>query len=123
MLKKQMIVAVMSVLSVFFLSCSQEMSETEIMELAKGIHERAITLYTHVDIGRNYATPEVDPGIDNPKLRCDLVKMVKGGVIQIIAMKGYLKIQPREELNKLREKYGLPGRREMRRIPAARSIE
>lgn len=47
----------------------------------KAIHEAALALDTHVDIaGSHYATKELDPGIDNPKLRCDLVKMEKGGV-------------------------------------------
>lgn len=44
------------------------------------IHENAITLDTHVDIGGNYATEEMDPGIDNPRLRCDLTKMENGGM-------------------------------------------
>ena len=44
------------------------------------IHQNAITLDTHVDIGGNYATEDVDPGIDNPKLRCDLTKMENGGM-------------------------------------------
>ncbi|MCJ7582099.1 MAG: dipeptidase [Candidatus Aminicenantes bacterium] len=44
------------------------------------IHQNAITLDTHVDIGGNYATAEVDPGIDNPNLRCDLTKMENGGM-------------------------------------------
>jgi len=43
------------------------------------IHQNAITLDTHVDISGNYATEEVDPGIDNPRLRCDLTKMENGG--------------------------------------------
>ncbi len=44
------------------------------------IHQNAITLDTHVDISGNYATEEVDPGIDNPRLRCDLTKMENGGM-------------------------------------------
>jgi membrane dipeptidase len=44
------------------------------------IHDAAITLDTHVDIGTNYATEEMDPGIDNPRLRCDLTKMEQGGM-------------------------------------------
>ncbi len=61
--------------------CSQEMVvEQELIDRAKVIHERALTLDTHVDIRLTYATAELDPGIDNPKLKCDLVKMNKGGV-------------------------------------------
>jgi len=44
------------------------------------IHVAAYTIDTHVDIGINYATEEVDPGIDHPRLRCDLTKMEKGGM-------------------------------------------
>lgn len=45
------------------------------------IHKKALTLDTHVDIlNARYATKACDPGIDNPKLKCDLVKMNKGGV-------------------------------------------
>jgi membrane dipeptidase len=44
------------------------------------IHEAAITIDTHVDIGPDYATEEMDPGIDNPRLRCDLTKMERGGM-------------------------------------------
>ena len=47
---------------------------------AKAIHEKAITLDSHVDIGSNYATPAVDPGKDIPTLKCDLVKMERGGL-------------------------------------------
>ena len=61
--------------------CSQEMvAERELIDRAKVIHERALTLDTHVDIKVTYATAELDPGIDNPKLKCDLVKMNKGGM-------------------------------------------
>ncbi|MFA9454907.1 MAG: hypothetical protein ACERK6_13445, partial [Candidatus Aminicenantaceae bacterium] len=44
------------------------------------IHTAAYTIDTHVDIGTNYATEEVDPGIDHPRLKCDLTKMEKGGM-------------------------------------------
>jgi membrane dipeptidase len=44
------------------------------------VHLEAITIDTHVDIGRDYATAEVDPGIDHPELRCDLTKMQNGGM-------------------------------------------
>ena len=55
--------------------------DAQLLARAKAIHERAITLDSHVDIsGANYATPEVDPGIDNPRLKCDLTKMERGGM-------------------------------------------
>lgn len=47
---------------------------------ATDIHLDAITIDTHVDIGVDYATDEVDPGIDHPRLRCDLTKMERGGM-------------------------------------------
>ncbi len=56
-------------------------SEEELLPRARQIHERIVTLDTHVDIaGAGYATEKLDPGIDHPKLKCDLVKMVRGGV-------------------------------------------
>ncbi|MGD2295248.1 MAG: dipeptidase [Candidatus Aminicenantes bacterium] len=55
----------------FCLSCAQQPSD---------IHDAAITIDSHVDIGTNYATEEVDPGIDHPRLRCDLTKMERGGL-------------------------------------------
>jgi len=79
MLKKQILVGMISILLVSLFSCSKQMSEEEIGELAKGIHERAITLDTHVDISSNLATPENDPGVDSRK-QCNLPKMEKGGL-------------------------------------------
>jgi membrane dipeptidase len=56
-------------------------SEAELLARAAEIHERILTLDTHVDIeGAEYATEKLDPGIDHPKLKCDLVKMEKGHV-------------------------------------------
>ena len=56
-------------------------AENEILEKARRIHESALTIDSHVDIaGADYATERLDPGVDNPKLRCDLVKMAAGGV-------------------------------------------
>lgn len=51
------------------------------MTEARRIHDHATTLDSHVDIaGPQYATPQLDPGVDHPRLRCDLVKMAAGGV-------------------------------------------
>ena len=66
-----------AVLSVFFVylivfsACSRKPVD---------IHDEVITIDTHVDIGTNYATEQVDPGIDHPRLRCDLTKMERGGM-------------------------------------------
>lgn len=69
-------------LLIIFVGCSkQPITEQQIISRAKAIHKKALTLDTHVDIpGAQYATEALDPGIDNPKLKCDLVKMNKGGV-------------------------------------------
>jgi membrane dipeptidase len=56
-------------------------STDPVVAKALAIHERALTLDTHVDIlGPNYATPAVDPGAPTSPLKCDLTKMEKGGV-------------------------------------------
>ena len=79
---KRLIPLSLVVLSTIFAGCSQQqITEQQIISRAKAIHKKALTLDTHVDIpGAQYATEALDPGIDNPKLKCDLVKMNKGGV-------------------------------------------
>ena len=79
---KRLIPLSLVVLSTIFAGCSQQqITEQQIIRKAKVIHKKALTLDTHVDIpGAQYATEALDPGIDNPKLKCDLVKMNKGGV-------------------------------------------
>ena len=79
---KRLIPLSLVVLSTIFAGCSQQqITEQQIIRKAKVIHKKALTLDTHVDIpGAQYATESLDPGIDNPKLKCDLVKMNKGGV-------------------------------------------
>lgn len=62
---------------------SAEVSGTEntILAKARGIHQAVLTIDSHVDIeGAHYATKQLDPGVDHPKLRCDLVKMAAGDV-------------------------------------------
>jgi membrane dipeptidase len=59
----------------------QPADDERIVARAKAIHEAAITIDSHVDIADElYATADLDPGIDDPQLRCDLVKMAKGGI-------------------------------------------
>jgi membrane dipeptidase len=72
----------LTVLSIVLFGCSRELAAGQrIIERAKLIHEKALTLDSHVDIpGTRYATEAIDPGIDHPKLKCDLVKMNKGDV-------------------------------------------
>lgn len=71
MFRRAFFSAVLSLFLIFLYSCSQPEVD---------IHDEAITIDTHVDISPNYATEEVDPGIDNPRLRCDLTKMERGGM-------------------------------------------
>ncbi|NIP25227.1 MAG: membrane dipeptidase [Phycisphaerae bacterium] len=72
----------LTVLSVVLFSCLQGLAaEQRIVERAKLIHEKVLTLDSHVDVlNANYATEARDPGIDNPEFKCDLVKMKRGGV-------------------------------------------
>ncbi len=60
-------------------SAQQAPATDPIVAKAMAIHERIITLDTHVDIaGANYATPSLDPGAPDSPLKCDLTKMEKG---------------------------------------------
>ena len=69
-------------LPMIFFGCTGKLVAGQgIIERAKLIHEKALTLDSHVDIpDTQYPTGEYDPGVDNPRLKCDLVKMDKGGV-------------------------------------------
>ena len=82
MLFRRLITLLLVALSIVFAGCLQQsMTEEQIISAAKAIHKKALVLDTHVDIlDVKYATKERDPGMDNPKLKCDLVKMNKGDV-------------------------------------------
>lgn len=74
-------------LSIFFcvlsFNCAymqREFSEEDIRIRAKEIHDNIITIDTHVDIGFDFATPEVNPGMRLEKRKVDLVKMKEGGI-------------------------------------------
>ncbi|MDH4238718.1 MAG: dipeptidase [Phycisphaerae bacterium] len=79
---KQFGAILLTVLSIAFFGCSRALAAgQEIIERAELIHEKVLTLDSHVDIpDTKYPTGGFDPGIDNPKLKCDLVKMDKGSV-------------------------------------------
>lgn len=63
------------------LACRGRAGEEELAEQARAIHQRVLALDSHVDIaGGQYATERLDPGVDHPELRCDLVKMDRGDV-------------------------------------------
>jgi membrane dipeptidase len=62
------------------LSARQEGPDSALLARAKAIHEKAITLDTHVDIGgADYATEKLDPGGPTNR-KCDLPKMKAGGL-------------------------------------------
>ncbi|MHC4641476.1 MAG: dipeptidase [Planctomycetota bacterium] len=79
---KQFRALLLTMLPIVLLGCTgQLVAGQEIIERAKLIHEKVLTLDSHVDIpDTKYPTGSFDPGVDNPKLKCDLVKMDKGGV-------------------------------------------
>lgn len=56
-----------------------QMSETELVDYARGIHDHVMTLDLHIDIPFTYATEEVDPGVRGDA-QVDLPKMEEGGL-------------------------------------------
>jgi microsomal dipeptidase-like Zn-dependent dipeptidase len=68
-------------------------TEEDILARAQEIHEAVITMDTHVDIGGNYATPEVDPcaGTDS---KVDIPKMEAGGM-DLVFLAAYVGQGPR----------------------------
>ena len=56
-----------------------EPTEAQIVEQARAIHERILTIDTHDDIPLNFATAEVDPGVRGDR-KVDLPKMREGGL-------------------------------------------
>ena len=69
-----------SALNAMTKTLGQQFNDGQILARAQAIHEAALTLDSHVDISRDYATAELDPGVDHPQLKCDLVKMAIGGM-------------------------------------------
>ncbi len=62
------------------LSARQAPADAALRAKAKAIHEKAITIDTHVDIGgADYATEKLDPGLPTNR-KCDLPKMKAGGL-------------------------------------------
>ena len=56
-----------------------ERSEAALVSRARALHDRVLTLDTHIDIPLNYATREVDPGVDGG-FQVDLPQMREGGL-------------------------------------------
>src|SRR5690606_18325198 len=57
-------------------ACAQT-PDADLEARARAIHERVLTIDTHIDIPFNFATPEVDPGVRGES-QVDLVKMEEG---------------------------------------------
>ncbi len=55
-------------------------SEEDLVDRAMAIHDRTLTLDTHIDIPFTYATEEVDPGNLNPDYQVDYPRMIEGGL-------------------------------------------
>jgi microsomal dipeptidase-like Zn-dependent dipeptidase len=68
-------------------------TEEDILARAQAIHEAVITMDTHVDIGGNYATPEVDPCAGTSS-RVDIPKMEAGGM-DLVFLAAYVGQGPR----------------------------
>jgi len=81
----QLRVCVPSILCLAAVACAAEeaaqvtVSEADVDEVARGIHERVLTLDTHDDIPFDFATPGVDPGVRGDR-QIDLPKMREGGL-------------------------------------------
>ncbi len=58
----------------------ESMTEGELIEYARGIHERTLTVDTHDDIPFNFASDEVDPGDPENSRQVTLPKMEEGGL-------------------------------------------
>ena len=65
---------------IFYFACSRQMTEEKILAKANEIHEKIVTLDTHVDIPLNFATEELNPGTRLEQRKVDLVKMKEGGL-------------------------------------------
>jgi membrane dipeptidase len=61
------------------LALAQQVPADPVVAKAMAIHDRVLTLDSHVDIGgAEYATPALDPGAASTPLKCDLTKMEQG---------------------------------------------
>ncbi len=60
-------------------ACNGDRDEAALVEQARAIHERVLTIDTHDDIPFDFATPAVDPGVRGDR-QVDLPKMREGGL-------------------------------------------
>ena len=75
---KTHVLASFSAVALIFSACAMQMSEEQLVEKARGIHERVLTIDTHDDIPFNFASEEVDP-LDADR-QVNLQKMEAGGL-------------------------------------------
>jgi len=61
-------------------SGNENPADGQLIEQAKHIHDRIVTLDTHVDFEETLATPEHNPGMRLENHKVDLVKMREGGL-------------------------------------------
>ncbi|RPJ78473.1 MAG: membrane dipeptidase [Acidobacteria bacterium] len=81
MLKQTMLaVFALTIVAGIGIAAVQSQPDATLLAKAKAIHERVLTVDSHVDIlGPAYATPALDPGKPTD-LKCDLPKMKAGGL-------------------------------------------
>jgi membrane dipeptidase len=60
-------------------ACTSDTPAGRDVDAVRALHERILTIDTHVDIPSNFATPEVDPGVRGER-QVDLPKMREGGL-------------------------------------------
>lgn len=70
-----------------------QLSEAETLAMAEAIHHAVITMDTHIDIGGNYGTPEVNPCVGTQS-KVDIPKM-KAGDMDVAFMAVYVGQGPR----------------------------
>lgn len=75
------IVGLLTALSLSVSGCATAETNEEIIERARGIHERVITVDTHVDIPPNFATSAYDPMKPGPRgQQVHIPTMIEGGL-------------------------------------------
>ncbi len=65
---------------IFYFACSRQMTEEKMLAKANEIHEKIVTLDSHVDIPLDFATEELNLGTRLERRKVDLVKMKEGGL-------------------------------------------
>jgi len=91
------------------LGARQAGPDAALLAKAKTIHEKAITIDTHVDIGgATYATEKLDPGLPTSR-KCDLPKMKAGGLDGVFLAAGVVPLVAATLMVVLGQDTGRPG--------------